>query len=83
MGISDRWMRGPRPDPEVLNLIDAVKQSAETGQVRALVIVTVDPLLNIETAVAGDIDLVRKRLLSAGLIEACHALLRGPAAPPK
>ena len=72
--IPQRWQR-PKPDPEVIRLLELVKEAVERGQVRAIAIVTIDPMLNVETSKAGDIDLVRKRLLAAGLIEISHTLL--------
>lgn len=83
MGMPDRWLRGPRPDPKVLALIELLKISAEKGQIRALAVITVDPNLNVETCHVGDIDQVRKRLLAAGLIEASHQLLGLPATQEK
>lgn len=73
--MPDRWNRNPRPDPEVLALIESLKQAAEDGKIRGLVAVTVNPMLNVEKATAGDNDLVRKRLLAAGLIEVSNQLL--------
>lgn len=76
MGMSERWAKGLRPDPAVLELIELLRISAEKGHIRTLAVVTVDPLLNVETAKAGDCDLVRKRMLAAGLFESAHAIVR-------
>lgn len=78
MALPDRWAKGLRPDPAVLDLIELLRVSAASGQLRTLAVVTVDPLLNVETAKAGDCDLVRKRLLAAGLFEAAHKIVRPP-----
>ena len=78
MAMPDRWAKGLRPNPDVLDLLELLKASALSGKLRTLAVVTVDPLLNVETAKAGDCDLVRKRLLAAGLFEAAHAIVRPP-----
>jgi hypothetical protein len=75
MGMPDKWARNPRPDPLVVKAAHNLQHPVAEGQVRALAIVTIDPMLNIETAVAGDIDPVRKRILAAGLIELAHKIL--------
>lgn len=71
----DRWFKNPKPDQAVIETIVALLQAAETGQIRAVAIVTIDPQLNVETSKAGDHDAVRKRLLAAGLIEISQVLL--------
>lgn len=73
--IPERWLRGPKPDPAVLELIDLVREAAATGQIRAIAIITIDPQLNVETSKAGDHDLVRKRLLAAGCLEVSQVVL--------
>lgn len=65
-----RWKRRPRPDPEVLALIEQLREAASIGSVRTLVVVTMNPLLEIESAHAGEVDRVRKLLLMGGLLEA-------------
>lgn len=70
-----KWTKTPKPDPKVLALIDSLRRAAEAGEIRTLGLVTVNPMLEVETAIAGDDDLVRKRLLAAGLIEISQKLL--------
>lgn len=76
MGIPERWQRGLKPDLKVVSLVSSLHDPAAQGQVRAIGVVTVDPLLNVEFSVAGDIDPVRKRVLAAGLIELSQKLLK-------
>jgi hypothetical protein len=75
MGMPDKWSRNPRPDPAVVQVAHNLQHPSAEGQVRAIAVVTVDPMLNVEAAVAGDIDSVRKRILAAGLIELAHKIL--------
>ena len=75
MVMPNRWTKTPRPDPAVLEIIDALRKAAEAGEVRSLVVVTVNPMLDVEMAKAGDDDPVRTRLLAAGLIEVSQKLL--------
>lgn len=70
MNQPDKW-RGPRPDPAVIQLIDKLRSAALQGHIRTLVVVTVNPLLEVETLQAGEVDNVRKHLLLGGLASAC------------
>jgi len=78
MGMPEKWGRGYRPDPKVLELIDKVRHAVERGEARAIAVVLITPQLDVEGDVAGDIDQVRKRLLAAGLTEVSHKLLSKP-----
>lgn len=75
--IPEQWNRRLRPDPEVLELLAQLTEAAERGEIRALAVVTVNPLLGVEKSKAGDEEEsgVRKRLLAAGLIEVSNTLL--------
>jgi hypothetical protein len=75
MGMPKQWTRGYQPDPKVLELADNLRVAVESGRVRAMGLVVITPTLDVECQTAGDIDLVRKRLLAAGLIEAAQKLL--------
>lgn len=79
MNQPDRWRRSPRPDPAVIELIEQLRTSAALGHIRTLVVVTVNPLLEVAPHQAGEIDKVRKSLLLGGLIEAGQQLLNTPA----
>lgn len=76
--LPDRWKKGPRPDPSVIELLDQLKAAAIDGRIRGLVVVTVNPLLETEEAHAGDLDNVKKHLLMGGLVAAAHKLSRIP-----
>lgn len=75
MVMPQRWKRSPKPDQSVLELVAALHEAAQSGQLRALVVVTMNPNLEIETGQAGITDKVRKRLLSSGLSELTIKLL--------
>lgn len=75
-GMPAQWKKGPRPDPTVVDLLSAALVAARKGQIRAIAIVTVDPLLQTEPHHAGDMDNVKKHLLAGGLIEASHQVLK-------
>lgn len=75
MGMPAKWTRGFKSDPAVLELVDTLRKAVETGQVRAVGLVIITPTLDVECQSAGDHDLVRKRLLAAGLIELSQKLI--------
>lgn len=75
MGMPDRWNRGFRPDPDVLELVENLRKAVDTGRVRAVSLVIITPTLDVEGQTAGDIDGVRKRLLAAELIATANKLL--------
>lgn len=66
-----QWRKGPRPDPTVIELIDQIAAAARRGQIRAICIVAVDPLLKTEDFQAGELDDVKRTLLLGGLASAC------------
>lgn len=70
-----QWRRGPRPDEAVIELLERVLEAAHKGHVRAVGIVTLDPMLQSETLRAGDLDQVRAHLLAAGHTKAANQLL--------
>lgn len=76
MPMPEKWTRGYRPDPAVLKVIDDLREAIAKGRVRALGVVTVNPMLDVECRTAGDEEIVRKRLLAAGLIELSQKLLK-------
>jgi hypothetical protein len=41
-----QWKRGPRPDQTVIEMLNQLSAAARRGQIRAIYIVTVDPLTN-------------------------------------
>ncbi len=74
MQLPERWKRGPRPDASVIELLESLAIAARKGHIRAISVVTVNPLLEVETAHAGDMDHVKTRLLVAGLVEASRSI---------
>jgi hypothetical protein len=72
--LPQQWKRGPRPDPTVIELLNQLSVAARRGQIRAIYIVTVDPLLKTEDFLAGDMDDVKRTLLLGGLAQACISL---------
>lgn len=74
MGLPAPWKRGPRPDPSVIELLDNLQLAARKGLIRGVAVVTVNPLLEVETAHAGEMDNVKKHLLIGGLTVALAAV---------
>lgn len=72
--LPSQWKRGPRPDPTVIEFIDQLALAARQGKIRAISVVTVDPLLKTESFQAGELDDVRRTLLLGGLASACISL---------
>lgn len=71
----EQWKKGPRPDPSVLELLEALQLAARKGQVRAIAVVTINPLLEVEDHHAGGTDNVKKHLLLGGLSAAAQKLI--------
>lgn len=61
------WRRNPKPDIEVVKLAASLKSAADGGLARAIAVVSVDPLLQLDCDCAGDLDEVKKNMLIAGL----------------
>lgn len=72
-----QWRKGPRPDPSVLDLIEEIQLAARKGQIRAIHITIVTPMLETDSKQAGDLDPVKTNLLAAGLVRSAHRLLNG------
>lgn len=71
-----KFRRLPRPDAEVVDLIERILESAKDGRISTIVIVVADRLLNVETAAAGDLSDVRITTLLGGLSRAANKLLK-------
>jgi hypothetical protein len=67
MNMPMQWRKNPRPVVAVAELADTLQEAAHKGQVRAIAVVTINPMLEIEFDCAGDLDDVRKTLLIGGL----------------
>jgi hypothetical protein len=76
--VPERWKKGPRPDPDVVELLERLAVAARKGHIRALVVVTLDPLLKVTPECAGDMDNVRSHLLVGGMFRAATQLTNGP-----
>jgi hypothetical protein len=78
MAMPEKWTRGYRPDPAIVELIEELMAAALRGEIRSIAVVTINPMLELDRTVAGTEDEtgVRKRLLAAGLIEVSNTLLK-------
>jgi len=70
------WRRVPAPDLTILNAIDKLRDAVQHGHVRSLLIVTVNPVHQHETAVVGDLTDSYLGALLGGLSRAEHELNR-------
>lgn len=62
-----QWRRPPKPDERVVKLTKAVDDAAQRGEVRLTGVVLINPMLEVECEIAGDLDPVKKDLLIGGL----------------
>lgn len=74
MGTPQQWQRNLKPDHSVLELLEGLLAAARKGHLRALAVVAINPLLELEIGHAGDLDNVKRRLLVGGLTEAATKL---------
>lgn len=65
----------PRPNAEVILLLEKVLQAARLGRIKAATVITVNTLLEVESVSVGDLEGVGRRLLHSGLSEEKHKLL--------
>jgi hypothetical protein len=63
-----QWKKGPRPDPSVIEFLAQLQEAARKGHIRSIAVITVNPLLEVENAHAGELDNVKRHLLLGGLI---------------
>lgn len=71
-----RWKNNPRPDGDVVDLLERALQSARRGFVKSAALVLVNPLHQVETAAAGDLSEVRTNVLLGGLTRAANELMK-------
>jgi hypothetical protein len=76
MADTDRWARAPRPDPDVIRILEQALGSARKGHVRAVTIVLVNPLHEVESASAAPHATTWRHALIGGLSSAAHKLLK-------
>lgn len=72
------FRRHPRPDDEVVELLEKLLSSARNGYVRSIVLAAVNPVNKVETACTGDLGDVRKTALLGGLLKVAIALMKRP-----
>lgn len=70
-----RWQRQLRPDSEVVHTLEQALAAARKGQLRAVLIVSINPLRETERVVAGELDPVGRTVLIGALAQAKHDLL--------
>jgi hypothetical protein len=76
-----QWRRKPRPNSDVIQALEQALHAARNGGIRSIVIVTCDPLKEVETASAGDLSKAARASLIGALVMAAHELTR--TSPPK
>lgn len=60
----------PRPDSEVIELLERTLAAARRGCVRTVSIIAVNPVNEVEALLAGDLSHVRSTALLGGLVRA-------------
>lgn len=70
-----RFRKHPKPDDDVIDLLERVLASARCGYVRAITIVAVNPINQVETPSAGELESIRRTALLGGLIRAAVDLM--------
>lgn len=71
-----RFRRQPRPNPEVIDLLERVLKSARDGQISTLLVIASNRLHRAETVTAGDLSDVHTNVLLAELTRAAAKLIR-------
>lgn len=64
----------PRPDSEVVQLLEQLLEGARLGRVRSVAVVMVNPLNSTEVATAGDLGPIRANALIGGLTRTVNSL---------
>lgn len=74
-----QFRRNPRPDSDVVHALEAALAAAKMGHVRSLLMVTLNPLNEAETASFGQLE-GSSRFVAIGALSAlAHELLQEPA----
>jgi hypothetical protein len=76
MTAQARWRKHPKPDADVVDLLERVLVSARKGYVKSVAIVAVNPIHQVETGAAGDLSEVRTNVLLGGLTRAANELMK-------
>jgi hypothetical protein len=74
--MNPKFRSHPRPDGDVIDLLERVLASAQKGYVRSVAIVAVNPVHQVETGAAGDLSEVRTSVLLGGLSRAANELMK-------
>lgn len=70
-----RFLAAPRPDGEVVALLERALESARNGQLRTVMIVSVDPIHETETQFAGELCRTRRTVLLGAMSRAANTLI--------
>ena len=70
-----KFRTAPRPDADVVDLLERILVAAQAGYVQSVAIVAVNPVHEVETAAAGDMETTRAISLIGGLSLAAKNIL--------
>lgn len=68
--------KGPRPDPEIVEVLERALAAAKKGHIRCILICTVNPLHEPECVTAGDITSSKRHVMIGALSSAAHKLIQ-------
>ena len=74
--MNPKFRSHPKPDGDVIDLLQRVLESARKGYVRSVAVVAVNPVHQVETGAAGDLSEVRTSVLLGGLSRAANELMK-------
>lgn len=72
---ASKFRQHPQPDPEVVDLLERVLDSARKGYVKTVAIIPVNQLHQVEIGLAGDLSHVRTNAILAGLARIAHQMM--------
>lgn len=70
-----RWKSNPRPNAEVIKVLEEALEAARMGRARAAVVVLVNPVHEVKIGAAGHAPSIMRTILIGGLSSAAHQLL--------
>ena len=71
------WLKNPKPDSQVVLALENALAAARRGQVRSAVLVTVNPLREVESIVCGEVDETGRIVLIGAISVVNHRLIKG------
>lgn len=74
-----RWKSNPRPNAEVVKVLEEALEAAKLGHARAAVVVMVNPVHEVKIGAAGHATGILRTILIGGLSSAAHQLLNSEA----